>query len=251
MQLLETLQQRIILLKALAEAETRIEHDTIPLHSHAEGNLGPVSQFPLHQNHNVRRRWQALPLLRTSPRVHQHSATFQFHQRLRHLWIPAKSADVIHNLGACLHRRTRNFGFVSVYRNHSIRLFLFKRRDDWNHSVQFFLFADCRLRRSGGGARFFRTRCGRRDYLGPRPGRLASDVNDIGPFLQHFERVFERALAIKMQPAVRKRIWSNIQHAHDERAFPQSQFTGTDVPVENRPHRADSKPIFRKRLVRF
>ena len=53
MKFFEPLQQGIIFLKALAEAEAGIEHDTLAFHSRHLGGIGPIAKFPLHLHHDI------------------------------------------------------------------------------------------------------------------------------------------------------------------------------------------------------
>src|SRR5271165_6307079 len=64
-QLIEVRQQRVVLLKVLAEAKTRVKHDALAPDSTLECDLHPVRQLMLQQRDNVRLKGEVPPLVRT------------------------------------------------------------------------------------------------------------------------------------------------------------------------------------------
>ena len=135
MEFLQPLQQRIILLEVLAEAQAGIDYDSRTLYSQTHCLLGPLAEFALDQQNDVCGGLQVVPFLRPATHVHQHRAALQFAQSFAHLRIPAESADVVHNLSTGLDRRFRNLGLIGVYRDDSIGFLLLERLDDRNYSL--------------------------------------------------------------------------------------------------------------------
>ena len=65
------------------------------------------------------------------------------------------------------------------------------------------------------------------------PGGFASDVDDVGTFFDQALRLLDGFVAIKERAAIRERIRRDVDHAHDERAFPQLQDAGANTPVKD------------------
>ena len=58
-----------------------------------------------------------------------------------------------------------------------------------------------------------------RNRFGPWTRRLAADVEDIRPLLEHAQPVLDGADLIEAQAAVGERIGRDVENAHDERAL--------------------------------
>ena len=61
-----------------------------------------------------------------------------------------------------------------------------------------------------------------RDGLGPGPGGLPADVDDVGPLGHHAEAVGHGALGGVVEAAVGEGVRRHVEHPHDERPRPGS-----------------------------
>ena len=123
LQFAETPQQWVVLLETFSESEAGVEHNPFAPHSRQHCFLRPLLEFPFHQQHNVAWRRKRAPLFRAPSHVHQNRAAFEFGDRLCHSRVPAKSADVVHDLRSGSHRRASHIRFVSVHRKNCRGMF--------------------------------------------------------------------------------------------------------------------------------
>ena len=158
----------------------------VALHARQNRGVCPVPQFALHQHHDVGGGRLCTPLCGMASHVDQHGSALQFRQRLAHLRVPAKPADIIHNLGSGLHRGTSDAGLVGIDRDQRLRPLLLERSNDRDHPVQFFFFSD-----RGMGRRFVlgcRVRplprlVEGRAHLRPWPCGFTAHIDDVSPVL--------------------------------------------------------------------
>jgi hypothetical protein len=98
---------------------------------------------------------------------------------------------------------------VCINREHSFWAFAENSCEDREDAVLFFLRADG-LR---AGARGF-----------------SSDVDEVGAFIEHGERVLDGTFGIEESAAVGKGVGGDVEDAHDEGAFAERKPMGAELP---------------------
>lgn len=117
-------------------------------------------------------------------RMHQDQPGSSIGRDIRKLRFPAKTRDVVHDLGPGLDRSPRNLSLCGVDRNRNVKP-LSKILDHWNDTLN--------LRH-------------RRDRLASRTRRFSADIDDIGPFGDHPFCMFGRGLAGGKAAAIREAV---------------------------------------------
>ncbi len=151
------------------------------------------------------------------------------------------SSRFTHDLSSGPYRRAGNIRFVGVDREHRCGMFLLQLRDHGQDTFQFLFGAN--------GERAYpevRTRiwlpCGwlRNTGSDPRSGtcRFATNVHDVRSFVQQSRGVSNSLVSIQELATVGKRIWSDVDDAHDQRALAQFQRAPSQIPLEDRSHAA-------------
>ncbi len=237
MQFAETADQRIVLFETLAEAEAGIKHDALAANPGEDGLLGPVFQFTLHQQNDIPGRRQRAPFLGTSAHVHQDRAAFEIGDGLGHLPVPAKAADVVHNLSAGAYGGAGHAGFVGVDGEKRGRNLFLQFGDDGKDAPEFFFYAH-----RGSAGREFRTLrlIHRLRRVGANSGtgacRFTADVDDIGSFFEQTLCVGDGLIAVEELATIGKRIRGDVYDAHDQGALAEFERARTETPLEDGPH---------------
>ena len=80
----------------------------------------------------------------------------------------------------------------------------------------------------------------RRTRIHPRSGTrgLAANIKDVGPLIQQSLRMFDGLLAFQELAAVGKRIWSDVDDAHDQSALAELQDAPPQAPLKDGSHAA-------------
>jgi len=120
----------------------------------------------------------------------------------------------------------RRFRFVSIDRNHRIRLSEQNTFDDRNNA------ADLLPRRDTGvGSN------GRKRNSGTRG--FATDIENVGAFLDQADAVLNGCGAVGKEAAIRERIRRDVEYAHDEGALAQGESPLAEVPCKALTHPED------------
>src|SRR5271166_163788 len=130
-------EQRVILLEPFSESKAGIEHEMIALDAGEGGGLCPLAKISLHEQNRIANRRKRVPLFGSAARVHEHSSNFQLGQRLGHLWIPPKSADIVDDLGALVDRGPRDARFVGIDADDRLRTTLLQVADHRQNALAF------------------------------------------------------------------------------------------------------------------
>ena len=155
---------------------------------------------------------QIPPLRRLASGVHHYHAARQLRAGRGHLSIPAQRADIVDDLRSRLNRQSCRRRLVCIDREQRLPPCPQYSFDHRQHAP-LFLFCAHRLMLS-------------------RPRRFAADVEEIRSFIDHPQRLFCRCLRIQKEIAIRERIGSHIQHAHDQRAPAQLKAARAQAPRE-------------------
>src|SRR5262249_28256282 len=107
--------------------------------------------------------------------------------------VTAQRRDVVHELGSELERAGGDLRLRGVDRHRSA----FERLEHRYYASQLLL---------------------RRDGVCARPGRLATDVHDPGTLVELLPRGSHGGAGLEIDPAVRERVRSHVDDAHDGRA---------------------------------
>ena len=105
-----------------------------------------------------------------------------------------QGGHVVDELGAQLQRAARDLGLRSVDRDGYVALEPFQHRDDAAKLLV------------------------RADRLGAGPRRLAADVHDRRPFVEHPPRRGDSVVRVEVHPAVRERVGRDVDDAHHGRS---------------------------------
>ena len=114
-QFVELGKERIVFIKAFAEAEAGIEHQPFASNTCLYRRVRPLAQFVFDFGHDVRRGRLRAPFLGPSAGVHENHAAAKLGESGRHLRVPTQRAHVIHDLCPGLDRGAGDFSFVGVY----------------------------------------------------------------------------------------------------------------------------------------
>ena len=182
--------------RRLAEADTGIEHDPVMGNAGAPGDFERTREEIRHVGDDVDRRIGGIAV------VHDNDGYAVRGNDARHVGVALQAPHVVDDCRAGFQRPSRNGGFHRIDRHRDAN-----RRDSRQD----------RLKPSA----FFFHRYRTHAAIGPR--RLGADIDDVGTFGDHAPCVFDGHRRLQEAPAVRERIRSDIEHAHDPRILLRQQ----------------------------
>ena len=157
------------------------------------------------------------PLLGAAAGVHQDGAAAERGAGGGHGRVPEVAADVVDDLGAGLDGEAGGFGVVGVDGEDGVGAGGEDGAEDGQYAGLLF----------GGG-----------DGDGVGAGGFAAEVEDVGAFVEHCERVVEGGGGVEELAAVGEGVGRDVEDAHDERPRAEREGAGAKAPVEAR---ADGK----------
>ena len=215
-------QQRIVVLEVLAEAESRVEHDALPLSRRFERHLHAVGEIVLDLAQRCRHAGSRFRHSRGRPRV---CISTTPHPQLgacsSHREIPLKAAYVVDDFRTRIHGlAARRPPYRCQPKARPPGRSLQQRLYDRHHAFQFFLRAHRRVW----------TRCvALQDRV---PGRVDSPPISrmSAPSSSNRNACSTARSGAKYSPAVGKRIGRDVDDAHHERAAPSSRLLLSQTP---------------------
>ena len=190
-------QQVQVVRHRLAEPESGVQEDALPVDAGPHRGAQAPAQEPVHVVHDVVVRRCPLHGAGRSLHVHQHHRGTPVGDQRRHVRVEAQGADVVHHDGAGVEGGGGDVGAPGIHRHPRL-----VAPDD---------LAD---HRHHAGA-LFRRRYGQR----PRARGLAAHVDQVGALRQHHLGTRQRLLGFTIQPAVGERVRRDVQNAHDAGAL--------------------------------
>ncbi len=180
------------MLKTFAEADTRVDHQTIFGNTGRQACLHTLEQEVAHFRNDVTIARIGLHRSRLTLHVHQTDGRLRLGSSLDCARLPQRTYVVDH-AGAGANSSGHHGGFAGVDRERSLRAGC-ERLDDGHYAADFFFGIDT---------------------LRPRPRRLAADVDQAGALLDHAQRMRDGRFAVCEAAAIREGIGRDIEHAHD------------------------------------
>lgn len=180
-QLVEVGEERVVFVVDLAEAETRIEDDAIAGDAGGEGAIESGSETGLDEGHDFggsEARLRA-PFVRASAGVHEDDGAAQIGAGLRHGGVPRKSRDVVDDFCAGSDGGAGRCGVIRIHGEHRLRALAEDGGEDGEDAVLLLL----------GG-----------DGLGAGTRGFTAEVEEVGAFIEHGERVGEGGFRSEVRP---------------------------------------------------
>src|SRR6185295_2534950 len=181
-----------VVLDRLAEAEARVDRDSIARDARLLQRARALEQEPRDLGHHVVVAGLLLHRAGRALHVHHHHCRLRVRDRIDRT-LTAQSVHIVHHGAAGSDRRAHDVGLHRVHRDRDT--FLRERFHHRNHPAHFFL--------DGDGLR-------------ARPRRLAAHVDQVGALVAKREAVRDRLRSIEEPPAIGERIRRNVHDAHHE-----------------------------------
>src|SRR6185295_12979162 len=181
-----------VVLDRLAEAEARVDRDSIARDARLLQRARALEQEPRDLGHHVVVAGLLLHRAGRALHVHHHHCRLRVRDRIDRT-LTAQSVHIVHHGAAGSDRRAHDVGLHRVHRDRDT--FLRERFHHRNHPAHFFLD---------------------RDGLRARPRRLAAHVDQVGALVAKREAVRDRLRSIEEPPAIGERIRRDVHDAHHE-----------------------------------
>jgi hypothetical protein len=192
-----------ILLFALSKTQAGVDDNRKPVHTGASGAADGGVEIFRDGQHDIRDGTQLAPSLRCAAHVVENQAGIVLNDSLCQQRIPREAAGVVDDFSAMLNGQFRHFGFVGVHRN-------------WNAECAFQT-----LQHRNQAANLFRGRNARAAGF----GGFSADIDDICALFLKLDRAGEGAVGVKIEPAIGERIGRDVEDAHDEGAFAETNLS--------------------------
>ncbi len=188
-----------ILLLALPEAKTRIDHDALALQSLAHGAMHGRIEFHGQVRHGILQRRKLGPRFRRTAHVINNQTGVGLCGGARDLRVGGEAGRIVNDIRSQFQGFRRHAGFISIDRERHGEPPL-QALQDGNESAKFL---------------------GLRNTNGAGTHRFRTNVDDVGALFLQFHGAREGAVGIAVFSAVGKRIGRDVENPHHERTFAQ------------------------------